>query len=61
MLYPFLLTCPCLRSGGFSDIPCVTFTGLHVQSLFWHCNGESLILLGKDQLCVCYMATDEEK
>ncbi|XP_060787460.1 WD repeat-containing protein WRAP73 isoform X3 [Neoarius graeffei] len=35
--------------------------GLQVQSLFWHCDGESLILLGKDQLCVCYMATDEEK
>uniref|UniRef100_A0A3B4D6Z7 Anaphase-promoting complex subunit 4 WD40 domain-containing protein n=1 Tax=Pygocentrus nattereri TaxID=42514 RepID=A0A3B4D6Z7_PYGNA len=32
-----------------------------VQSLFWHGNGDSLVLLGKDQICLCYMATDEEK
>ncbi|KAL6456712.1 hypothetical protein MHYP_G00352560 [Metynnis hypsauchen] len=32
-----------------------------VQSLFWHGSGDSLVLLGKDQICLCYMATDEEK
>ncbi|XP_026867092.1 WD repeat-containing protein WRAP73 isoform X1 [Electrophorus electricus] len=35
--------------------------GFQVQSLFWHCSGDSVVLLGKDQLCLCYMATDEEK
>ncbi|XP_076845139.1 WD repeat-containing protein WRAP73 [Brachyhypopomus gauderio] len=35
--------------------------GFQVQSLFWHCSGDSLVLLGKDQLCLCYMATKEEK
>uniref|UniRef100_A0AAR2IYE0 Anaphase-promoting complex subunit 4 WD40 domain-containing protein n=1 Tax=Pygocentrus nattereri TaxID=42514 RepID=A0AAR2IYE0_PYGNA len=28
-----------------------------VQSLFWHGNGDSLVLLGKDQICLCYMHT----
>uniref|UniRef100_A0A8C9Y906 WD repeat containing, antisense to TP73 n=1 Tax=Sander lucioperca TaxID=283035 RepID=A0A8C9Y906_SANLU len=34
--------------------------GFQVQSLNWHCCGETLILLGKDQLCLCYMDTDQE-
>uniref|UniRef100_A0A3B5B068 WD repeat containing, antisense to TP73 n=1 Tax=Stegastes partitus TaxID=144197 RepID=A0A3B5B068_9TELE len=34
--------------------------GFQVQSLNWHCSGNSLILLGKDQLCLCYMDTDQE-
>uniref|UniRef100_A0A8B9HS55 WD repeat containing, antisense to TP73 n=1 Tax=Astyanax mexicanus TaxID=7994 RepID=A0A8B9HS55_ASTMX len=32
-----------------------------VQSIMWHGSGDSLVLLGKDQLCLCYLATDEEK
>ncbi|XP_073327003.1 WD repeat-containing protein WRAP73 [Pagrus major] len=34
--------------------------GFQVQSLNWHCSGDSLILLGKEQLCLCYMDTDQE-
>ncbi|KAM3872419.1 WD repeat-containing protein WRAP73 [Diretmus argenteus] len=33
--------------------------GFQVQSLCWHCSGDSLILLGKEQLCLCYMDTDQ--
>ncbi|XP_030639387.1 WD repeat-containing protein WRAP73 [Chanos chanos] len=32
-----------------------------VVSLFWHCSGGILILLGKDQLCLCYMDTEQDK
>ncbi|XP_056102777.1 WD repeat-containing protein WRAP73 [Rhinichthys klamathensis goyatoka] len=32
-----------------------------VQSVFWHCSGSSLILLSKEQLCLCYMETEDEK
>ncbi|KAL2103361.1 hypothetical protein ACEWY4_000229 [Coilia grayii] len=28
-----------------------------VQSLQWHCSGDVLLLLGKAQLCLCYMET----
>ncbi|CAB1329539.1 unnamed protein product [Coregonus sp. 'balchen'] len=35
--------------------------GFQVQSLNWHCSGDSLILLGKEQLCLCYMETEEEE
>lgn len=56
--YVFLLTCPHALVVLW---PVLCYSGLQVQSLFWSCDGESLILLGKDQLCVCYMATDEEK
>ncbi|XP_029012458.1 WD repeat-containing protein WRAP73 [Betta splendens] len=34
--------------------------GFQVLSLNWHCSGDSLILLGKEQLCLCYMDTDQE-
>uniref|UniRef100_A0A672YH74 WD repeat containing, antisense to TP73 n=1 Tax=Sphaeramia orbicularis TaxID=375764 RepID=A0A672YH74_9TELE len=34
--------------------------GFQVQSLSWHCTGDSLILLGKEQLCLCYMETEQE-
>uniref|UniRef100_A0A7N6BZZ8 WD repeat containing, antisense to TP73 n=1 Tax=Anabas testudineus TaxID=64144 RepID=A0A7N6BZZ8_ANATE len=34
--------------------------GFQVLSLSWHCSGDSLILLGKEQLCLCYMDTDQE-
>lgn len=34
--------------------------GFQVQSLSWHCTGDSLVLLGKEQLCLCYMETDQE-
>uniref|UniRef100_A0A4W3HCS8 WD repeat containing, antisense to TP73 n=2 Tax=Callorhinchus milii TaxID=7868 RepID=A0A4W3HCS8_CALMI len=30
-----------------------------VLSLFWHFNGNSLVLLSKDQMCVCYLETTE--
>ncbi|TRY99425.1 hypothetical protein DNTS_022984 [Danionella cerebrum] len=32
-----------------------------VQSLFWSGSGQSLVLLSKDQLCVCYTDTDDKK
>uniref|UniRef100_A0A3Q3AQ84 WD repeat containing, antisense to TP73 n=1 Tax=Kryptolebias marmoratus TaxID=37003 RepID=A0A3Q3AQ84_KRYMA len=35
--------------------------GFQVQSLMWHCSGNSLILLGKEQLCLCYMETEQEE
>uniref|UniRef100_A0A3Q2QM63 WD repeat containing, antisense to TP73 n=1 Tax=Fundulus heteroclitus TaxID=8078 RepID=A0A3Q2QM63_FUNHE len=35
--------------------------GFQVQSLNWHCSGDSVILLGKEQLCLCYMDTDPEE
>ncbi|XP_057682364.1 WD repeat-containing protein WRAP73 isoform X2 [Corythoichthys intestinalis] len=31
-----------------------------VQSLTWHCHGDPLILLGKDQLCLCYTSTEDK-
>uniref|UniRef100_A0A8C6UJ44 WD repeat containing, antisense to TP73 n=1 Tax=Neogobius melanostomus TaxID=47308 RepID=A0A8C6UJ44_9GOBI len=34
--------------------------GFQVQSLSWHSSGDSLILLGKDHLCLCYMETEQE-
>uniref|UniRef100_A0A3P9L0E9 WD repeat containing, antisense to TP73 n=1 Tax=Oryzias latipes TaxID=8090 RepID=A0A3P9L0E9_ORYLA len=33
--------------------------GFQVHSLNWHCSGDSLILIGKDQLCLCYMDADQ--
>ncbi|XP_061910421.1 WD repeat-containing protein WRAP73 isoform X1 [Entelurus aequoreus] len=34
--------------------------GFQVQSLTWHCDGDFLILLGKEQLRLCYMDTSPE-
>ncbi|XP_077370708.1 WD repeat-containing protein WRAP73 [Festucalex cinctus] len=34
--------------------------GFQVQSLTWHCHGDHLILLGKEQLCLCYTNTVAE-
>lgn len=34
--------------------------GFQVQALNWHCSGDSLIVIGKEQLCLCYMDTDQE-
>ncbi|XP_061691129.1 WD repeat-containing protein WRAP73 isoform X2 [Syngnathoides biaculeatus] len=34
--------------------------GFQVQSLTWHCHGDPLILLGKEELCLCYTNTDTE-
>lgn len=34
--------------------------GFQVQSLSWHHSGDSVILLGKDQLCLCYMETEQD-
>ncbi|XP_061639379.1 WD repeat-containing protein WRAP73 isoform X2 [Phyllopteryx taeniolatus] len=34
--------------------------GFQVQSLTWHCHGDPLILLGKEQLCLCYTNTGTE-
>ncbi|XP_010873982.1 WD repeat-containing protein WRAP73 [Esox lucius] len=47
----------------WSPAGCVSVTvpaegGFQVLSLSWHCSGDSLILVGKDQLCLCYMETD---
>ncbi|XP_006785828.1 WD repeat-containing protein WRAP73 [Neolamprologus brichardi] len=46
--------------GGCVAVQVPTEGGFQVHSLNWHCSGNSLILLGKDQLCLCYMETDEE-
>jgi hypothetical protein len=41
---------------------CPSFLGgFQVQSVTWHCSGDSLILLGKEQLCLCYMEVEEEE
>lgn len=32
-----------------------------VQSLFWHRTGSSLVLLSKDQLCLCYIDAEDQK
>ena len=34
--------------------------GFQVHALSWHSNGESLVLIGKEQLCLCYMDTEAE-
>ncbi|KAJ8016408.1 hypothetical protein DPEC_G00006910 [Dallia pectoralis] len=49
----------------WSPAGCVSVTvpaegGFQVQALSWHGSGEFLILMGKDQLCLCYMATDDD-
>uniref|UniRef100_A0A3P9J0B4 WD repeat containing, antisense to TP73 n=1 Tax=Oryzias latipes TaxID=8090 RepID=A0A3P9J0B4_ORYLA len=36
-----------------------TKNGFQVHFLNWHCSGDSLILIGKDQLCLCYMDADQ--
>uniref|UniRef100_A0A8D0CZC0 WD repeat containing, antisense to TP73 n=1 Tax=Sander lucioperca TaxID=283035 RepID=A0A8D0CZC0_SANLU len=46
--------------AGCVSVQVPTEGGFQVQSLNWHCCGETLILLGKDQLCLCYMDTDQE-
>uniref|UniRef100_A0A3B4FSH6 WD repeat containing, antisense to TP73 n=1 Tax=Pundamilia nyererei TaxID=303518 RepID=A0A3B4FSH6_9CICH len=46
--------------GGCVAVQVPTEGGFQVHSLNWHCSGNSLILLGKEQLCLCYMETDEE-
>lgn len=35
--------------------------GFQVQSVSWHSNGDILILMGKEQMCLCYMDTLEEE
>lgn len=39
-----------LSSGG----------GFLVQALKWHCSGDSLMLIGKEQLCLCYMEAEQQ-
>ncbi|KAG7268519.1 hypothetical protein CRUP_020621 [Coryphaenoides rupestris] len=34
--------------------------GFQVHALSWHSSGESLVLIGKEQLCLCYMDTEPE-
>ncbi|XP_003444836.1 WD repeat-containing protein WRAP73 [Oreochromis niloticus] len=46
--------------GGCVAVQVPTEGGFQVHSLNWHCSDNSLILLGKEQLCLCYMETDEE-
>ncbi|KAM4610867.1 WD repeat-containing protein WRAP73 isoform 2-T2 [Polymixia lowei] len=46
--------------AGCVSVQVPTEGGFQVQSLSWHCSGDSLILLGKEQLCLCYMDTDQE-
>ncbi|XP_034027428.1 WD repeat-containing protein WRAP73-like [Thalassophryne amazonica] len=45
---------------GCVCVPVPTENGFQVQSLIWHCGGDSLILLGKDHLCVCFMDTQDK-
>uniref|UniRef100_H3D349 WD repeat containing, antisense to TP73 n=1 Tax=Tetraodon nigroviridis TaxID=99883 RepID=H3D349_TETNG len=33
--------------------------GFQVQALNWHCRGDALIAIGKEQLCLCYMDADQ--
>ncbi|XP_074498698.1 WD repeat-containing protein WRAP73 [Sebastes fasciatus] len=46
--------------AGCVSVQVPTEGGFQVQSLNWHCSGDSLILLGKEQLCLCYMDTDQD-
>uniref|UniRef100_A0A8D3AZK4 WD repeat containing, antisense to TP73 n=1 Tax=Scophthalmus maximus TaxID=52904 RepID=A0A8D3AZK4_SCOMX len=46
--------------SGCVSVQVPTEGGFQVQSLSWHCSGDSLILLGKEQLCLCYMDTEQE-
>ncbi|XP_070766775.1 WD repeat-containing protein WRAP73 [Enoplosus armatus] len=46
--------------AGCVSVQVPTEGGFQVQSLNWHCSGDSLILIGKEQLCLCYMETDQE-
>ncbi|XP_029362643.1 WD repeat-containing protein WRAP73 isoform X2 [Echeneis naucrates] len=46
--------------AGCVSVQVPTEAGIQVQSLSWHCSGDSLVLLGKEQLCICYMDTDQE-
>ena len=41
----------CLKMRFFSDF-------FSVHSLQWHNSGKALLLVGKDQMCVCFL-TDE--
>lgn len=34
--------------------------GFLVQALKWHCSGDSLMLIGKEQLCLCYMEAEQQ-
>lgn len=34
--------------------------GFQVHALSWHSSGESLVLIGKEHLCLCYMDTEPE-
>lgn len=34
--------------------------GFQVQALNWHCRGDALIVIGKEQLCLCYMDADQD-
>ncbi|KAF3860263.1 hypothetical protein F7725_000518 [Dissostichus mawsoni] len=47
-------------AGCCVSVQVPTEGGFQVQSLNWHCSGDSLILLGKEQLCLCYMDNDQE-
>uniref|UniRef100_A0A3P8WQY8 WD repeat containing, antisense to TP73 n=1 Tax=Cynoglossus semilaevis TaxID=244447 RepID=A0A3P8WQY8_CYNSE len=44
--------------SGCVSVPVATEGGFQVQSLSWHCSGDFLVLLGKEQLCLCYLNTD---
>ncbi|XP_076596630.1 WD repeat-containing protein WRAP73 [Chaetodon auriga] len=45
--------------AGCVSVQVPTEGGFQVQSLNWHCSGDSLILLGKEQLCLCYMDQED--
>uniref|UniRef100_A0A8C4ZKC0 WD repeat containing, antisense to TP73 n=1 Tax=Gadus morhua TaxID=8049 RepID=A0A8C4ZKC0_GADMO len=34
--------------------------GFQVHALSWHSNGDSLVLIGKEHLCLCYMDTEDK-
>ncbi|XP_024149263.1 WD repeat-containing protein WRAP73 [Oryzias melastigma] len=46
--------------GGCVSVQVPAEGGFQVHSLNWHRSGDSLTLIGKDQLCLCYMDTEQD-
>ncbi|CAL1605847.1 unnamed protein product [Knipowitschia caucasica] len=47
--------------GGCVAVQVPAPGGFQVQALNWHNTGHSLVLVGKDQLCLCYMDEDQDQ
>uniref|UniRef100_H2UM70 WD repeat containing, antisense to TP73 n=1 Tax=Takifugu rubripes TaxID=31033 RepID=H2UM70_TAKRU len=46
--------------AGCVSVQVPTEGGFQVQALNWHCRGDALLVLGKEQLCLCYMDADQD-